>query len=96
METIKPKALVIDDDKLFRIVHSKMLGKLGYDVMLACNGKEGLEAIKTNNFDIVLTWDQTYPKYYMYNFPYTECLDKIEQKLQLDKVKLIYNMLFYD
>ena len=57
MENIKLKtALVIDDEKIFQMVNSKLLKKIGYDnVQIACNGQEGLEAIKSNSFDIVLS-----------------------------------------
>ena len=56
MENIKLKtALVIDDEKFFQMVNSKLLKKMGYDVQIACNGQEGLEAIKSNSFDIVLS-----------------------------------------
>ena len=49
------KILVIDDDKLVRKVFKLTLSKEGYDVLEAEDGRQGLQLIKTENPDLVLT-----------------------------------------
>ena len=49
------KILVIDDNNLFRIVVSKMLSRLGYEVSSADSGENGLRIFLKNKFDIVLS-----------------------------------------
>jgi two-component system, cell cycle response regulator CpdR len=49
------KILVIDDNNLFRIVVSKMLSRLGYEVSSADSGESGLRIFLKNKFDIVLS-----------------------------------------
>ncbi len=49
------KILVIDDDKLIRKVFKLTLSKEGYDVLEAEDGRQGLQLIKTENPDLVLT-----------------------------------------
>ena len=49
------KILVIDDDKLVRKVFKLTLSKEGYDVLEAEDGMQGLQLIKTENPDLVLT-----------------------------------------
>ncbi len=46
--------LVVDDIKANRIVLSRRLEKQGYGVAMAENGKEALEAMRTQAFDLVL------------------------------------------
>jgi len=48
------RALVIEDSMVVRKGLARALGKLGYQVMQAVNGLEGLEAMKATMFDLVL------------------------------------------
>jgi CheY-like chemotaxis protein len=54
MET-GPKILVVDDNSVLRILLSKMLSRLGYDVASADSGEKGLGLFLKNAFDIVLS-----------------------------------------
>ena len=47
--------LVVDDNNFFRIVVSKMLSRLGYEVSSADSGENGLSLFFKNKFDIVLS-----------------------------------------
>ena len=49
------KILVVDDNKFLRIVVSKMLSRLGYEVSSADSGENGLRIFLKNQFDIVLS-----------------------------------------
>jgi CheY-like chemotaxis protein len=49
------KILVVDDNKFLRIVVSKMLSRLGYEVSSADSGENGLHIFLNNKFDIVLS-----------------------------------------
>lgn len=40
------KAMVIDDSKTIRLILSRTLSQLGYDVAQAANGREGLAALQ--------------------------------------------------
>ncbi len=51
----KPRVLVIDDEDIVRTSCSRSLGPEGYEVKLAKNGLEGLNMIRSEKFDIVLT-----------------------------------------
>lgn len=46
--------LVVEDDVVNQKVAMRMLTSLGYDVDIAVNGKEGLDAIQTGDYRIVL------------------------------------------
>ncbi|WP_136809003.1 PAS domain S-box protein [Desulfosediminicola flagellatus] len=48
-------ALVIEDDKISRIVISRMLKAIGGQVDLAVSGEEGLEMLVINDYDIIFT-----------------------------------------
>ncbi|KAG5185675.1 hypothetical protein JKP88DRAFT_244312 [Tribonema minus] len=50
----KPLVLVVDDDATLRRFLARMLGTRGYDVVVACDGAEGLEAMKACAFAAVL------------------------------------------
>ncbi len=54
MET-GPKILVVDDNSVLRILISKMLSRIGYDVASADSGEKGLGLFLKNAFDIVLS-----------------------------------------
>ena len=47
--------LVVDDNKFLRIVVSKMLSGLGYEVLSADSGENGLSVFLKNKIDVVLT-----------------------------------------
>ena len=49
------KILVVDDNNVLRIVVSKMLSRLGYEVSSADSGENGLSIFLKNKFDIVLS-----------------------------------------
>ncbi len=49
------KILVVDDDDLIRGMVSTILKKLGYEVVEAVNGTQGVEKAKTENPDLVIT-----------------------------------------
>ena len=50
----KMKILVIDDTKDIRDVLSEMIASEGHEVIMAPDGKSGLEMIESNAFDVVL------------------------------------------
>ncbi|MBN2145146.1 MAG: response regulator [Candidatus Aureabacteria bacterium] len=47
--------LVVDDDEGIRTIFTDYARELGYSVMQAVNGKEGLELCRENDFDVILT-----------------------------------------
>jgi CheY-like chemotaxis protein len=49
------KVLVVDDNNDLRVVVSKMLSRLGYEVSSADSGENGLSIFLENKFDIVLS-----------------------------------------
>jgi CheY-like chemotaxis protein len=49
------KILVVDDNNILRIVVSKMLSRLGYEVSSADSGENGLSIFVKNRFDLVLS-----------------------------------------
>ena len=54
METGK-NILVVDDNKFLRVVVSKMLSGLGYEVLSADSAENGLSVFLKNKFDVVLS-----------------------------------------
>jgi signal transduction histidine kinase len=52
---VKPKILIIEDENDVRESYVDMLAFLGHEVTTAENGKDGLEKIFRENYDIVLT-----------------------------------------
>jgi DNA-binding response OmpR family regulator/DNA-binding transcriptional ArsR family regulator len=48
------KILVVDDEETARVTLEALLKKEGYDVNIAKNGKEAIEKIKQNTFDVAL------------------------------------------
>ena len=48
------RILVVDDEPHIRRVLDAMLGKEGFDVVLASDGSEGLQAISSGNVDLVI------------------------------------------
>jgi CheY-like chemotaxis protein len=47
--------LVVEDNNALRILVSKMLSRLGYEVLSADSGENGLSIFLKNQFDIVLS-----------------------------------------
>ena len=47
--------LVVDDNKFLRIVVYKMLSGLGYEVLSADSGENGLSVFRKNKFDVFLS-----------------------------------------
>jgi len=48
------KILVIDDDLYLRDIYYKTLKSAGFDVTLATNGRDGLDCLEKNSFDLIL------------------------------------------
>ena len=48
------KALVVDDSRVVRMLLSRTLKQLGYEVQEAANGREALEAIEAGNSGVQL------------------------------------------
>ena len=46
------KILVVDDNNLFRIIASKMMSRLGYEVSSVDSGENGLRIFLKNRFDL--------------------------------------------
>src|SRR5580698_6698759 len=49
------RILVVDDEPHVRTMIGSTLERQGYDVQLASSGREGLEILERNSFDLVLT-----------------------------------------
>jgi two-component system chemotaxis sensor kinase CheA len=48
------KILIIDDELYLRELYEEVIQSAGYDVETALDGKEGLEKVRSGNFDLVL------------------------------------------
>lgn len=51
---MKKKILFIEDEENERILYREELAKEGYEVVTACNGKEGLSAVEKEPVDLVV------------------------------------------
>lgn len=49
-----PNILLVDDDELMRELMINMLGRHGYSIDIACNGKESINKFKENHYDLIL------------------------------------------
>jgi two-component system chemotaxis response regulator CheY len=49
-----PKALVVDDSRAIRMILSRTLRELGYEVCEASNGLEALAVIEAENYSVTL------------------------------------------
>ncbi len=50
-----PHILIIEDDDIIQEVLRQFLGRKGFDVTLAANGEHGLDMLRTERFDLILT-----------------------------------------
>lgn len=57
---MKAKVLVVDDDPQMQLAMKTTLSRAGYDVLVAGDGRAGLEAITAQTFDLVVS-DQRMP-----------------------------------
>ncbi len=48
------KILVAEDNKVNRLILQTMLEKVGHDVIVACDGREAVEAASSQSFDVIL------------------------------------------
>lgn len=55
MEEHGLRILVVDDDEALRTALADALAKAGYSVSIASNGKQGLEEIMKQHFEVVVT-----------------------------------------
>ncbi|KKS65795.1 MAG: hisitidine kinase [Parcubacteria group bacterium GW2011_GWA1_42_7] len=51
----KKKILIVDDEESIREIFEIFLKREGFDVSLAENGEEGIKAMESQNFDLVIT-----------------------------------------
>ena len=72
------RILIVDDASLIRSVASRAAKEAGYDVVVATDGKEGLEAAKEYAFDIVFS---------DVNMPVMGGLEMVENIKQLDEYR---------
>jgi DNA-binding NtrC family response regulator len=49
-----PKVLIVDDEERFRTTMYKLLSVRGLDAHVAANGKEALEELQKNSYDVVI------------------------------------------
>ncbi len=52
---MQKKVLVVEDERTTAKVAQQQLERAGFDVYLAENGKEGLDSVKKNDFDLIIT-----------------------------------------
>ena len=53
-KSVTKKVLIAEDNHVNGVLAQRMLGKLGYDADLATNGMEAVNAIKSQEYEIVL------------------------------------------
>jgi DNA-binding NtrC family response regulator len=51
----KKRVLIVDDDSLFRDCMAEILRRKGYEYETAANGNAGLEAFRSNQFDLIVS-----------------------------------------
>jgi len=54
MNTIKPKILLVEDDPNLSLVLQDYLEMMNYDITLCRNGKEGLQAFRTGQYNLCI------------------------------------------
>ncbi len=50
-----PRILLIDDDDTLRKIVAKSLGYSGHEVIQATDGKQGMDLVRSTEFDVVIT-----------------------------------------
>lgn len=53
-QTLRPKVLVVDDDRLISRALEQVLGKAGCDVRIACDAEQAMHALRRDALDLVL------------------------------------------
>lgn len=77
------RALVIDDSKSIRLILARILNDIGFQVLDASNGIEGLLQLKTENVDLILV-DWNMPEMDGYEF-----ILKVRQETKFNEVRLM-------
>ena len=54
LKKVSTKILIVEDERDIREGRSEYLSEVGYDVMVAEDGQEGIDLVKSNEFDLVL------------------------------------------
>ena len=54
LKKVSTKILIVEDEIDIREGISEYLSEVGYDVMVAEDGQEGIDLFKSNEFDLVL------------------------------------------
>ncbi len=57
----KPTVLIVDDEEIMRQVLGSQIVKLGFDIVYACDGLDGLHKFDPNSMDLIIT-DVSMPK----------------------------------
>ncbi|MBZ0160931.1 response regulator [Candidatus Methylomirabilis sp.] len=55
LQNTRQKVLVVDDDPALRELLTDYLGRVGFDVHTATDGRAGLHALAESHFDLILT-----------------------------------------
>jgi DNA-binding NtrC family response regulator len=50
----KPRVLVVDDEERFRVTLGKLLGSRGLEVKTVGSGREALEELESDGYDVIL------------------------------------------
>ena len=82
---MKTKALVVDDSRAVRMILSRTLKEIGYEVFEAANGREALEVIETEKAGLKLVLTD-------WNMPEVNGLDllkQVRQNPQLSSVVMV-------
>ena len=82
---MKTKALVVDDSRAVRMILSRTLKEIGYEVFEAANGREALEVIETERAGLKLVLTD-------WNMPEVNGLDllkQVRQNPQLSSVVMV-------
>jgi two-component system chemotaxis response regulator CheY len=82
---MKTKALVVDDSSAVRMILSRTLKEIGYEVFEAANGREALEVIETEKAGLKLVLTD-------WNMPEVNGLDllkQVRQNPQLSSVVMV-------
>ena len=78
------RALVIDDSRAMRALLARLLGELGFTVVEAANGREGLEHLQANGAPDIVLVDWNMPEMSGFEF-----VQKVRALREYDAVRLI-------